>query len=63
MSTNSLAIFKQLFLNHLKDIKDLFTNATPFIEAKDKAIIEFLVVEYPELIWLIRVLHDEYEKQ
>src|SRR6266542_4369193 len=63
MSTNSLEIFKQLFLKNPKDIKDIFTNVTTFIEAKDKAIADFLSVEYPELIWLIRVLHIEYEKQ
>src|SRR6266540_5318052 len=63
MSTTSLAIFKQLFLKNLKDIKDIFTNITAFVEAKDKAIAEFLSVEYPELIWLIRVLQVEYDKQ
>ena len=63
MSTNSLAIFQQLFLKHPKDIKDIFTNVTSLVEDKDKAIADFLSVEYPELIWLIRVLQVEYEKQ
>jgi len=63
MSTNLLAIFKQLFLKHLKDIKDIFTNITTFVEDKDRAIANFLSVEYPELIWLIRTLHIEYDKQ
>ena len=63
MSTTSLAIFKQLFLKNLKDIKDIFTNITAFVEDKDKAIAEFLSIEYPELIWLIRVLHFKYDKQ
>src|SRR6266498_3819703 len=63
MSTNLLAIFKQLFLKHLKDIKDIFTNVTTFVEDKDRAIAEFLSVEYPELIWLVRTLHIEYDKQ
>jgi len=63
MSSNSLEIFKQLFLKHPKDIKDIFKNITPYIEAKDQAIAEFLAVEYPELIWLIRVLQEEYNKQ
>ena len=62
MSTNSLAIFKQLFLKQPKDIKDIFTNVTAFVEDKDRAIADFLSVKYPELIWLIRVLHVEYEK-
>src|SRR6266540_3700581 len=63
MTTNSLKIFKQLFLKHPKDIKAIFTNVTTFVEAKDRAIATFLSVEYPELIWLIRVLHIEYDKQ
>src|SRR6266508_5725512 len=63
MSTNSLEIFKQLFLKNPKDIKNIFTNVTTFVEDKDRAIAEFLTVEYPELIWLIRVLHIEYDKQ
>ncbi len=63
MSTNSLEIFKQLFLKNPKDIKNIFTNVTTFVEDKDKAIAEFLSVEYPELIWLIRTLHIEYDKQ
>ena len=63
MVTNSLEIFKQLFLKHPKDIKDIFTNVTAFVEDKDRAIAAFLSVEYPELIWLIRVLHVEYDKQ
>ncbi len=63
MSTNSLAVFKQLFLKPPKDIKDIFSNASTFVEVKDRAIAEFLVVKYPELIWLIRVLHIEYDKQ
>ena len=63
MSTNSLAIFKQLFLKNPKDIKEIFTHVSSFVEAKDRAIADFLAVEYPELIWLIRVLHIEYEKQ
>ncbi len=63
MSTNSLEIFKQLFLKHPKDIKDIFTNITAFVADKDRAIADFLSVEYPELIWLIRVLHEEYNKQ
>ena len=63
MSTNSLEIFKQLFLKNPKDIKNIFTNVTAFVEDKDRAIAEFLTVEYPELIWLIRVLHIEYDKQ
>ncbi len=50
-------------MKHPKDIKNIFTNVTPFVEAKDRAIAEFLLVEYPELIWLIQVLHIEYEKQ
>jgi len=57
---NSLEIFKQLFLIILKDI---FTHVTTFVEDKDKAIAEFLAVEYPELIWLIHILQVEYEKQ
>src|SRR6266511_156306 len=63
MSMNSLAIFKQLFLKHSKDIKDIFTNVSAFVEDKDRAIADFLSVEYSELIWLIRVLHIEYDKQ
>ncbi len=63
MSTNSLAIFKQLFLKYPKDIKDIFTNVTAFVKDKDRAIAKFLIVEYPELIWLIRILHIEYDKQ
>ncbi len=63
MSTNSLAIFKQLFLKSSKDIKDMFSNISTFVENKDRAIADFLAVEYPELIWLIRVLHIEYDKQ
>src|SRR6266498_1136041 len=63
MTTNSFEIFKQLFLKNPKDIKDIFTNVSTFVEAKDRAIAEFLSVEYPELIWLIRVLHLEYDKQ
>ena len=63
MSTNSLAIFKQLFLKNPKDIKDIFTHVTTFVEDKDKVIAEFLAVEYPELIWLIHILQVEYEKQ
>ncbi len=63
MSTNFLAIFKQLFLKHSKDIKDIFANFTAFVEDKDRAIADFLSVEYPELIWLIRVLYIEYDKQ
>ena len=63
MSTNSLEIFKQLFLKHPKDIKDIFKNVTSYVEAKDQAIAEFLAVKYPELIWLIRVLQEEYNKQ
>ena len=63
MATNSLEIFKQLFLKNPKDIKDIFTNVTSLVEDKDKAIADFLAVEYPELIWLIRVLQEEYEKQ
>jgi len=63
MSTTSLAIFKQLFLKNPKDIKDIFTNVTAFVKDKDKAIAEFLSVEYPELIWLVRVLHIAYDKQ
>ena len=63
MATNSLEIFKQLFLKNPKDIKDIFTNVTSLVEVKDKAIADFLSVEYPELIWLIRVLQEEYEKQ
>ena len=63
MSTNSLEIFKQLFLKNPTAIKDIFTHVSTFVEAKDKAIADFLAVEYPELIWLIRVLHIEYEKQ
>src|SRR6266498_750285 len=63
MSTNSLEIFKQLFLKHLKDIKDIFTNVTTFVEDQDRAIAAFLSVEYPELIWLIRTLQHTYEKQ
>src|SRR6266498_1488795 len=63
MSTNSHAIFEQLFLKNPTAIKDIFTNVSTFVEAKDKAIADFLAVEYPELIWLIRVLHIEYDKQ
>src|SRR6266498_5029953 len=63
MSTNSLAIFKQLFLKPPKDIKDIFTNVSAFVEDKDRAIADFLSVEYPELIWLICILHVEYNKQ
>src|SRR6266498_1098238 len=63
MSTTSLAIFKQLFLKNPKNIKDIFTNVTAFVEDQDRAIAEYLAVEYLELIWLIRVLHYEYEKQ
>ena len=63
MATNSLEIFKQLFLKYPKDIKDIFTNVIDFVAAKDRAITDFLSVEYPELIWLIRVLHEEYNKQ
>ncbi len=63
MSTNSLAIFQKLFLKNPKNIKDIFTHVSSFVEDKDKAIAEFLAVEYPELIWLICVLHVEYEKQ
>ncbi len=63
MSTNLLAIYKQLFLKNPKDIKDIFINVTAFVEDKDRAIADFLSVEYPELIWLIRVLQVEYEKQ
>jgi len=50
MSSNSLAIFQQLFLKHPTDIKDIFSNASTFVEVKDRAIAEFLVVKYPELI-------------
>src|SRR6266498_4698803 len=63
MSTNLLAIYKQLFLKNPKDIKDIFINVTAFVEDKDRAIADFLSVEYPELIWLIRTLHIEYDKQ
>jgi len=63
MSTNSLEIFKQLFLKTPKDIKDIFSNVSNFVKDKDRAIAEYLAVEYPELIWLIRVLHIEYDKQ
>src|SRR6266540_3742733 len=63
MSTNSLEIFKQLFLKHPKDIKDIFTNVSAFVEDQDRAIAVFLSVEYPELIWLIRTLQHAYEKQ
>src|SRR6266540_210430 len=63
MSTNLLAIYKQLFLKNPKDIKDIFINVTAFVEDKDRAIADFLSVEYPELIWLIRDLQVEYEKQ
>ena len=63
MPTNSFEIFKQLFLKNPKDIKDIFTNVSTFVEAKDRAIAAFLSVEYLELIWLIRVLHIEYDKQ
>ena len=63
MSTNSLEIFKQFFLKHPKDIKDIFTNVTTFVEDQDRAIADFLSVEYPELIWLIRTLQHAYEKQ
>jgi len=63
MSTNSLAIFQQLFLKHPKDIKNIFTNVTAFVEDQDRAITDFLSVEYPELIWLIRTLQQVYEKQ
>jgi len=63
MSTISLDIFKQLFLKHPKDIKAIFTTVTAFVEDKDRAIADFLSVKYPELVWLIRILHIEYEKQ
>ncbi len=63
MANNSLTIFQQLFLKHPKEIKDVFANVTALVEDKDRAIADFLSVEYPELIWLIRVLHIEYEKQ
>src|SRR6266498_2864035 len=62
MFTNLLEIFKQLFLKHPKDIKDIFIHVTAFVEDKDRAIANFLSVEYPELIWLIRILQVEYEK-
>ncbi len=62
MATNSLEIFKQLFLKHPKDIKEIFTNVTAFVKDKDRAIADFLSVEYPKLIWLIGLLHVEYEK-
>jgi len=60
---NSLEIFKQLFLKHPNEIKNIFTNVTVFVEDQDKAIADFLSVEYPELVWLIRILHVEYNKQ
>src|SRR6266540_3547616 len=63
MSTNSLEIFKQLFLKIPNDIKDIFSNASNFVEDKDRAIAEYLAIEYSELIWLIRVLHIKYDKQ
>src|SRR6266498_2987313 len=63
MSMNSLEIFKQLFLKNPNDIKNIFTNVKDLVEDKDRAIAAFLSVEYPELIWLIRILHSEYDKQ
>jgi len=63
MFTNSLEIFKQLFLKNPTNIKAIFTNVTTFVKDKDRAIADFLAVEYPELIWLIRVLYVKYEKQ
>ncbi len=63
MLTNSLEIFKQLFQKISKDIKNIFFLTTPYIEEKDHAITTFLAVEYLELIWLIRVLYVEYDKQ
>ncbi len=50
-------------MKNLTAIKNIFTQVSTFVETKDKAIADFLAVEYPELIWLIRVLHIEYEKQ
>ena len=50
-------------MKHPNEIKNIFTNVTVFVEDQDKAIADFLSVEYPELVWLIRVLHVEYNKQ
>ena len=50
MSMHSLIIFKQLFLKSPKDIKNIFSTTTSFVETKNQAIADFLMIKYPELI-------------
>ncbi len=48
------------FKNHNKQLLSLVSS---YLETKDIAIATFLVVKQLELIWLVRVLLVEYDKQ
>ncbi len=63
MSSNSLANFQLFFQQPEQNIKKLLSLISSLIEEKDIAIATFLAVEQVELIWLIRILNTEYDKQ
>ncbi len=63
MSSNSLVNFQLLFQQSEQNIKKLLSLISPFVEKKNTAIANFLAVEQVKLIWLIRILNVEYDKQ
>ena len=63
MSSNSLVNFQLLFQQSEQNIKKLLSLISPFVEKKNTAIANFLAVEQVKLIWLIRILNAEYDKQ